>query len=241
MSDMQQIAKLLQSKGRYGDTVLAHISPKEAEFLRVSTDGTVNTNPDTGLPEFYGGGGMDGNGGDYGDGGNSGGDNAGGYGGGSGANSPRGQDYADAVAQSRAQAQSALTDSLMNAPNQPNQRSFMRGMLGRFAPNPEKVGRIGTEANVGSLVGDALKGLAFTGPTGLVTGPAMGAADRAIARGLQDTMGMRATGTPSVDVAANEAPELSTPTFGGKQRGTMNNGEGGRRLIANALMGPRST
>ena len=44
-------AKLLQSKGRNGDTILAHINPQEAEMLR-RAGGLGSINPYTGLPEY---------------------------------------------------------------------------------------------------------------------------------------------------------------------------------------------
>jgi hypothetical protein len=49
---LKPLAQILRSKGRKGDTILAHISPKEAARLkREGGSGTIN--PDTGLPEFY--------------------------------------------------------------------------------------------------------------------------------------------------------------------------------------------
>lgn len=45
--------KNLASKGRYGDTMLAHINPQEASLLK-SMGGAGTINPQTGLPEFYG-------------------------------------------------------------------------------------------------------------------------------------------------------------------------------------------
>lgn len=45
--------KNLASKGRYGDTMLAHINPQEAALLK-SMGGAGSINPNTGLPEFYG-------------------------------------------------------------------------------------------------------------------------------------------------------------------------------------------
>lgn len=46
------LAQVIQSKGRGPDTILAHITPKEAEKLK--RDGGAGTiNPETGLPEFY--------------------------------------------------------------------------------------------------------------------------------------------------------------------------------------------
>ena len=50
--DIRQIAALLQSKGRSGDSILAHITPKEAALLRAQ-GGAGTTNPETGLQEFY--------------------------------------------------------------------------------------------------------------------------------------------------------------------------------------------
>jgi len=44
--------KKLASKGRYGDTMLAHINPEEAALLK-SRGGAGTINPKTGLPEFY--------------------------------------------------------------------------------------------------------------------------------------------------------------------------------------------
>jgi len=52
--DLRKIAKLLQGKGRNGDTILAHINPEEAALLR-NYGGAGTTNPDTGLLEFYDG------------------------------------------------------------------------------------------------------------------------------------------------------------------------------------------
>jgi len=52
--DLRKIAKLLQGKGRNGDTILAHINPEEAALLR-DYGGSGTTNPDTGLLEFYAG------------------------------------------------------------------------------------------------------------------------------------------------------------------------------------------
>ena len=49
--DMPALAKLIQARGRKGDTILAHISPKEAALLK-KRGGSGTINPDTGLPEF---------------------------------------------------------------------------------------------------------------------------------------------------------------------------------------------
>ena len=45
--------KNLASKGRYGDTMLAHITPEEAALLK-ARGGAGTINPQTGLREFYG-------------------------------------------------------------------------------------------------------------------------------------------------------------------------------------------
>lgn len=50
--DLKALAQILQSKGRKGDTVLAHITPKEMMKLK-QEGGSGTINPDTGLPEFY--------------------------------------------------------------------------------------------------------------------------------------------------------------------------------------------
>jgi hypothetical protein len=49
--------KNLASKGRYGDTMLAHVNPEEAAMLQ-SMGGAGTINPQTGLREFYGFGGF---------------------------------------------------------------------------------------------------------------------------------------------------------------------------------------
>lgn len=57
---LKPLAQILRSKGRKGDTILAHISPKEAARLK-REGGAGSINPDTGLPEFFDefGGGFD--------------------------------------------------------------------------------------------------------------------------------------------------------------------------------------
>jgi hypothetical protein len=47
-----EAAKLVASKGRYGDTMLAHITPEEAKLLK-ARGGSGTINPETGLPEFF--------------------------------------------------------------------------------------------------------------------------------------------------------------------------------------------
>jgi len=55
---LKTLAKVLASKGRRGDTMLAHITPKEAKKLK-KMGGSGTTNPETGLPEFFGEDGFD--------------------------------------------------------------------------------------------------------------------------------------------------------------------------------------
>lgn len=52
MAGLKTLAKELQSKGRNGDTILAHINPQEAGILK-ALGGAGTINPDTGLPEFF--------------------------------------------------------------------------------------------------------------------------------------------------------------------------------------------
>lgn len=49
---LRKAAEQLRKKGRHGDTILAHITPKEAAKLKAE-GGAGTINPDTGLPEFY--------------------------------------------------------------------------------------------------------------------------------------------------------------------------------------------
>lgn len=51
-SDLKQIAKQLAQKGRGGDSMLVHITPREASMLK-DAGGAGTINPDTGLMEFY--------------------------------------------------------------------------------------------------------------------------------------------------------------------------------------------
>jgi len=50
-TDMAGLAQILRKKGRGKDSVLAHITPKEAALLK-ARGGRGSTNPDTGLPEY---------------------------------------------------------------------------------------------------------------------------------------------------------------------------------------------
>lgn len=55
MAGLKLLAQELQSKGRNGDTILAHINPQEAGILK-ALGGSGTINPHTGLPEYFGGG-----------------------------------------------------------------------------------------------------------------------------------------------------------------------------------------
>jgi hypothetical protein len=50
-ADLPTLAEMIRSKGRGRDTMLAHITPKEAALLK-RRGGSGSINPDTGLPEF---------------------------------------------------------------------------------------------------------------------------------------------------------------------------------------------
>lgn len=50
--DVPAIAQFLQAQGQRGDSILAHINPKEAALLQ-KIGGAGTPNPVTGLPEFY--------------------------------------------------------------------------------------------------------------------------------------------------------------------------------------------
>lgn len=47
-----EAARMVASKGRNGDTMLAHITPQEARMLKAK-GGSGTINPETGLPEFF--------------------------------------------------------------------------------------------------------------------------------------------------------------------------------------------
>lgn len=51
MKDIKKAAQEIRQYGRYGDTVLAHINPEEAQILK-ALGGSGTINPDTGLPEY---------------------------------------------------------------------------------------------------------------------------------------------------------------------------------------------
>jgi hypothetical protein len=52
MGSLGQALRTAQKQGRYGDTVLAHISPEEAQHLK-EMGGAGTINPETGLPEYF--------------------------------------------------------------------------------------------------------------------------------------------------------------------------------------------
>jgi energy-converting hydrogenase Eha subunit B len=52
LATLRPITEAIRQQGRYGDTMLAHISPREASILKeLGGSGTIN--PYTGLPEFF--------------------------------------------------------------------------------------------------------------------------------------------------------------------------------------------
>lgn len=51
MNDARELAEMVRRMGRGNDTILAHITPEEADLLR-ERGGSGKTNPMTGLPEF---------------------------------------------------------------------------------------------------------------------------------------------------------------------------------------------
>lgn len=51
MNDARELAEMVRRMGRGNDTILAHITPEEADLLR-RNGGSGETNPMTGLPEF---------------------------------------------------------------------------------------------------------------------------------------------------------------------------------------------
>jgi hypothetical protein len=57
-ADLPALAELLRSKGKGKDTILAHINPREAALLK-RHGGSGEINPDTGLPMFDDGEGID--------------------------------------------------------------------------------------------------------------------------------------------------------------------------------------
>lgn len=54
----RELAQILGAQGRYGDTELVHVTPREKRMLRES-GGSGTTNPYTGLDEYFEGGMMD--------------------------------------------------------------------------------------------------------------------------------------------------------------------------------------
>lgn len=54
---LKQSAQQLAQQGRFGDSILAHITPEEAALLK-SLGGSGTINPETGLPEYWGFGGF---------------------------------------------------------------------------------------------------------------------------------------------------------------------------------------
>lgn len=53
MTDMRQAASQLAAKGRFGDSMLIHVSPAEVEGIASLIPGGLTINPHTGLPEAF--------------------------------------------------------------------------------------------------------------------------------------------------------------------------------------------
>jgi hypothetical protein len=54
MDDTKELAKHLESFGRFGDSTLVHLNPIEVDLLKsLSPTGELTTNPDTGLQEAF--------------------------------------------------------------------------------------------------------------------------------------------------------------------------------------------
>jgi len=51
--EYEGIARALASKGRYGDSMLMHVTPGEVEALQRAVPGGITINPDTGQPEAF--------------------------------------------------------------------------------------------------------------------------------------------------------------------------------------------
>ena len=52
--ELEGIANLLATKGRYGDSMMVHMNPIEVQGLAsMSPTGSLTINPDTGQPEAF--------------------------------------------------------------------------------------------------------------------------------------------------------------------------------------------
>ena len=51
--DFQGMAEVLADRGRYGDSMLMHVSPSEVQAVSQAFPGMITTNPDTGQPEAF--------------------------------------------------------------------------------------------------------------------------------------------------------------------------------------------
>lgn len=52
IASLNPLTEAIRSQGRYGDSMLAHVSPREIQMLS-AMGGSGSTNPATGLPEFF--------------------------------------------------------------------------------------------------------------------------------------------------------------------------------------------
>src|SRR6188768_3303844 len=53
MNDMRLTAQQLAARGRFGDSMLLHVSPAEVAGIASLIPGGLTTNPETGLPEAF--------------------------------------------------------------------------------------------------------------------------------------------------------------------------------------------
>lgn len=240
---LHEMARLLKGEGRRGDTVLAHISPKEAAWLAKRTDGKVDINPSTGLPEFYDEG--DGNEGNDNQGGSDPGQESSGSSEGVGGNNSGNDESQDSAAYGGANwggsapAQSeALANALIMGPDKANVYSPNKGFFNALVPfdlakpdRPNTVHREDRSWGPGYAAGRAL---------GFATAP-VASTTMALGRALMDAAhpSTRGPSMPAPTVAQAPQKDAYSPTFGGLPRGTENNSENQWR-IASALMGPRS-
>jgi len=51
--DYRRMASEVADRGRYGDSMLMHVNPREVAALDQMAPGTITTNPDTGYPEAF--------------------------------------------------------------------------------------------------------------------------------------------------------------------------------------------
>ena len=253
MKNLKKLAAKLDDHGRDGDTLVAHINPREAALLK-ALGGRGTVNPKTGLLEFsdqgvgesFGGGGAETGFGSFGDGvtaGNIGGDYV------SDGNSGQIADLSQ-----RDQAQ-IYDGGLSAGPNEAALGSAARGAFGNRGVFGGVIG--GIADRVGRAIdnpGATLTNMAL----GAVVGPAYSIANevyggitgkdfgRGIVGGIADATGYNGTAAPAGQVAGGErsgGPKGDGgPLSGSESGGGFASGDGGgisrgNMALANALMG----